>query len=644
MRLAYPRSLATACLVAAALPAPALAQIGLTLPVIVPSPIPAAFELINIDTFNADENITLTWSARVGLTEAYDFELTWDNDVLSATPNPPAIPVVLDLVSTDLQHGTVASGATYSFTVRPDQVVPQASWPGQPNAADNAERRLVISVYARSHKTDANRVAAAAYTWIFKYDTRGPSAPEITAIVPGEKRLLVEWVDTTTTTANDINGYEVLWIPAVTATTSSNPDVSEYQKSATVGLTQTSFGLSDGLVNGVDALVAVRGIDNYGNKGPLSQARIGRPEEVSDFFELYKGQNGAEKGGFCFIATAAYGSYDAPIVRVFRAFRDGVLTPSPIGAALVWLYYRWSPPHAAIIAEQPALAGLAKSALIPVALAVVALFALTVFAAAMLLRAAWRRSSKAAPALVVLAVLAGVSAPAHAERPKPTGAFGLGFEVKGGPYIPDMAKDDASGAGDAAFRQVFGKNGGSVSPNPLFSVGLDLQLFRKVGTAGVGFGFGFMQFVGRGYFKTSGTRSLDTSVLNLAPLELTLFYRFDWLSDKTGIPLVPYARGGLVYDLWWVTNGTGDIARVTGATAADDVIARGGKFGATGKVGVAILLNFLEPEAARNLNETTGIRGTYVFGELSVSSVNGFGGSGFDFSDRTWSVGVYLER
>ena len=34
------------------------------------------------------------------------------------------------------------------------------------------------------------------------------------------------------------------------------------------------------------------------------------------------------------IATAAYGSYDAPIVRVFRAFRDGVLTPSPIGAAL----------------------------------------------------------------------------------------------------------------------------------------------------------------------------------------------------------------------------------------------------------------------------------------------------------------------
>jgi len=621
------------------------AQIGLTLPVITPDAIPAAFQLLNIDDVKANENITLNWSARVGITEAYDFELTWDNDVLSSTPNPPAIPVVLDIVSTDLQHGTVASGATYSFTIRPDQIVPQNAWPGAPGALDNAERRLVLSVYARSHKTDTNRIASTSFTWIFKYDTKVPAAPEITSIVPGEKRLLVQWTDSTTTAFNDIQQYEVLWIPAITATTSSLPDPSEFTRRNTVGITQTSYGISDGLVNDVDALVAVRAIDNYGNYGPISQPKVGRPEEVSDFFELYKSQKGAEQGGFCFVATAAYGSYDAPLVRVLRAFRDGVLERSPVGNALVWLYYRWSPPHAAEIARSPELAESARLALIPAAIGAVTLFALPLGALLFVLARLWRGRRGAALGLWAAVLVFGLAArPAAAERPKPEGALGLGIEVKGGPYLPAMAEDGASAPGDAAFRQVFGQNGGSVSPNPLFSVGLDIQIFRKIGTAGVGASFGFMQYVGRGYFRSSGIRSLDTSVLNLAPLELTLFYRFDWLADKTGIPLVPYIRGGLVYDLWWVTNGNGDIARVNGVTAADDVIARGGKFGLTGKVGMAILLNFLEPAAARNLYETTGIRGTYLFGELSASEVNGFGGAGFDLSARTWSLGVYLER
>ena len=48
-------------------------------------------------------------------------------------------------------------------------------------------------------------------------------------------------------------------------------------------------------------------------------------------------------GGKCFIATAVYGSYDAPEVRVLRRWRDGTLSTTPAGRAVIRTYYRLSP-------------------------------------------------------------------------------------------------------------------------------------------------------------------------------------------------------------------------------------------------------------------------------------------------------------
>ena len=41
----------------------------------------------------------------------------------------------------------------------------------------------------------------------------------------------------------------------------------------------------------------------------------------------------------CFVATAVYGSRDAPQVRTLREFRDNVLMQSPTGRAFVDFYY-----------------------------------------------------------------------------------------------------------------------------------------------------------------------------------------------------------------------------------------------------------------------------------------------------------------
>lgn len=74
------------------------------------------------------------------------------------------------------------------------------------------------------------------------------------------------------------------------------------------------------------------------------------------------------EGGACFIATAAYGSILAPEVRSLRAFRDAYLMTHAPGKALVAVYYRFSPPLAAIIGEDPSLRAATRFFLAPAAM------------------------------------------------------------------------------------------------------------------------------------------------------------------------------------------------------------------------------------------------------------------------------------
>ena len=54
---------------------------------------------------------------------------------------------------------------------------------------------------------------------------------------------------------------------------------------------------------------------------------------------------------FCFIATAVYGTDSTEEIDILREFRDVVLLPSGLGAELVSLYYKISPPIAEVISR-----------------------------------------------------------------------------------------------------------------------------------------------------------------------------------------------------------------------------------------------------------------------------------------------------
>jgi hypothetical protein len=116
-----------------------------------------------------------------------------------------------------------------------------------------------------------------------------------------------------------------------------------------------------GLTNDVTYYLRVAAVDTSGTIGPLSEEGSATPTDTVGFSE-----SAGDEGG-CFVATAAWGDYDHPMVLDLRAFRDNVLQHSAVGRSLVQLYYATSPPLARALAASSTARLAVRTVLTPVA-------------------------------------------------------------------------------------------------------------------------------------------------------------------------------------------------------------------------------------------------------------------------------------
>ncbi|MFH1530823.1 MAG: fibronectin type III domain-containing protein [Pseudomonadota bacterium] len=189
----------------------------------------------------------------------------------------------------------------------------------------------------------------------FKWDYEAPVPPSKVTLAEGEKNLKVSWTDESN--SGDIT-YNVYWDTAA-FTDADLTDVSKKKD-----LTAKSYTIS-GLPLGEEVFVGVVAVDNYDNESKLSTLENATPVNVDDFWEQYKNSGGDEAGGYCFVATAAWGSPMAPKVMVLRRFRDQILLGSAFGRALVDTYYVEGPALARLIEGRPLLRGATRLLLWP---------------------------------------------------------------------------------------------------------------------------------------------------------------------------------------------------------------------------------------------------------------------------------------
>ena len=211
------------------------------------------------------------------------------------------------------------------------------------------------------------------------------------------------------------------------------------------------------------------------------------------------------------------------------------------------------------------------------------------------------------------------------------------FELKFGPYKPDIDSEFPQTGPNARspYRDFFGDG------DHLFTqLELDWQILHRFGSLGIGFGVGYFQVSGPAPVGTgTGLLSADQSTLKIIPFQVSAVYRFDYLLDRWEIPLVPYGKLGLDYDYWQITDGNDEIA-----TDGRGGTGRGGTAGWHASVGLALVIDFFDPEAARDFDADLGVNHTALTFELSHSDVSGLGQPDrLHLGDTNWSLGLLLE-
>ncbi len=230
--------------------------------------------------------------------------------------------------------GSVTAGQTMTFPVYASDLI---------NLAGGANGPYTIYIYVKT----TSGITAYASTSILLLTVPPQSASNLSAI-PNESKAYLSW---TASPSEYVGGYSVYY--------STSPfDINSLPSTVADAGNTTSYTLN-GLTNGTLYYIGLITYDLAGNTSGLSNTVTVTPVHIPSPAEL------AGQKGNCFIATAAYGSYDQFDVWVLRQFRNKVLLKNAAGRLFVKVYYATSPPIAHFIAGHDTLRAIVRVMLKP---------------------------------------------------------------------------------------------------------------------------------------------------------------------------------------------------------------------------------------------------------------------------------------
>jgi hypothetical protein len=231
-------------------------------------------------------------------------------------------------------------------------------------------------------------------------------------------------------------------------------------------------------------------------------------------------------------------------------------------------------------------------------------------------RSTWTRGLLAVSLLLAAGTASARESDEVVRKESPRTGF---FELKLGlDYYPSI--DQESGVTGSPFATFFGKK------ERLFpQITYERILWDGFGTLSAGVGAGYSEFYAHAFFSDQPTvRSSEVTSFRVLPLWGMATYRFDWPARELGIPLVPFARAGAGYWLWWSSPESG------------------GRAGWMWSAGGALQLDPFDPRLSREFDADAGVNASYFFVEYTGWTVDGFGSKGFDLSDKVLSLGLAL--
>lgn len=455
-------------------------------------------------------------------------------------------------------------------------------------------KRYYFSVRALDGNGNEGTDSAAAFGAI---DANPPAAPTNLKADIGDTRLYLSW-DALDDTESGLKGYKVYWDTAS----------GTYTNSVDVG-NNISYELS-GLTSGTLYYITVAAYDNAGNEGTKSAEVSQAPEEI-------RGIMGLKNTGGCFIATAAYGSYEERHVKVLREFRDRYLLTNSLGRVFVSCYYSISPPIADFIRDSETLRFIVRAALLPmIGLAWIAInypmvfLGLAAILAGVMGYRLWAIGVKPityhlSPITRYLTILFILALPAVSSGGERSGPF---FSLNYGQIEP--TSDD--------WKAIYGDKRVS---NYRASIG-----YRLHPTLGVEIGGGYLIKDGKGKTLTGRNTGVET-IFQSAPVDFTLLYRLNYFREQF---IVPYVGGGVSYNLYWERIKDGNEIK-------------GGMWGRHVTGGINLLLDRLDKKSARDLEEDYGINNTYLTIAATQSVINDFGKEEVDLGGWNYSAGLVFE-